>query len=417
MTDLPFSVVIVSRDRPDALKRCLMGVSQLQEARFEIIVVADPAGIEAAMSMPFSEALKLVPYDEPNISAARNLGVTAAAGDVVAFIDDDAVPETLWLKHLRGPAERGVAAMGGYVRARNGISYQWTARSLDAHGLAAPLDIDPVRPTILTPPSGRAVKTEGTNMAIRREVLIELGGFDTAFRYYLDETDLNMRLAQAGHATALVPLAEVHHGFAANRVRTAARVPRDLFEIGASWAVFQRKHISKHAHRDHWAARRNHEKRRLLDHMVKGNLEPGNVAPMLQRLELGYGEGQSRRLGRTELPKHPSEAFKPFPTAHKPRVLVSGRGFGGRALHEDAQDRAGRGDIVTLMVFSPTALFHTVRYRAEGYWEHRGGVFGKSERNQPLFRISTLKRRIRAEVERIAPQRGKFADTTRKRNN
>ena len=39
-----------------------------------------------------------------------------------------------------------------------------------------------------------------------------------------------MRLAQAGHATALVPLAQVHHGYAASVTRRGDRVPRDLFE-------------------------------------------------------------------------------------------------------------------------------------------------------------------------------------------
>ena len=75
-------------------------------------------------------------------------------------------------------------------------------------------------------------------MAVRRDVLAALGGFDPAYHFYLDETDLNMRLAQAGHATALCPRALVHHGFAASTRRRKDRVPADLFDIGASWAVF-----------------------------------------------------------------------------------------------------------------------------------------------------------------------------------
>jgi len=81
--------------------------------------------------------------------------------------------------------------------------------------------------------------------------LVAIGGFDPAFRYFLDETDVNMRLAKAGHATAIVPLAEVHHGFAASRFRRDDRVPRDLSQIGASWTVFQRKHIAEADHATH----------------------------------------------------------------------------------------------------------------------------------------------------------------------
>ena len=51
---VPVSVVIVSRDRPEALRRCLTGVGQLQYAPFEVIVVADPAGIAVARDMVFA---------------------------------------------------------------------------------------------------------------------------------------------------------------------------------------------------------------------------------------------------------------------------------------------------------------------------------------------------------------------------
>ena len=92
MNHLSVSVVVVSRGRPDALKRCLLGIAQLQYPVFEVVIVSDPSGIKAAKSLPFAADLKLVPFDKPNISAARNLGIVEAAGDIVAFIDDDAVP-------------------------------------------------------------------------------------------------------------------------------------------------------------------------------------------------------------------------------------------------------------------------------------------------------------------------------------
>ena len=237
-TPLPVSVVIVSRGRPDALRRCLMGVAQLQYDPFEVVVVADPAGCDAVRGTEMAERIKLVAFDEANISAARNAGIAQAAGEVVAFIDDDAVPEPTWLRLLTAPAAMrpDVAAMGGTVRGRNGISFQWRAQGIDAQGEGHPLELKGDAAVVLHPPEGRAIKTEGTNMAFRRAALVALGGFDPAYRYFLDETDLNVRLARAGHATALVPDAQVHHGFAANALRTSARVPTDLFEIGASWA-------------------------------------------------------------------------------------------------------------------------------------------------------------------------------------
>ncbi|MCB2123539.1 MAG: glycosyltransferase, partial [Rhodobacteraceae bacterium] len=66
---------------------------------------------------------------------ARNLGLAAAAGEIVAFIDDDAVPEPRWLARLTAPfADPGIAAAGGFVVGRNGISFQWRASCADSHG-------------------------------------------------------------------------------------------------------------------------------------------------------------------------------------------------------------------------------------------------------------------------------------------
>ena len=44
-----------------------------------------------------------IAFDEANISVARNLGIMAAASEIVGFIDDDAVPEPTWLTRLTAP--------------------------------------------------------------------------------------------------------------------------------------------------------------------------------------------------------------------------------------------------------------------------------------------------------------------------
>ena len=68
----------------------------------------------------------VIPCDEANICPRRATAASqAAAGEIVAFIDDDAVPEPTWLNHLVAPFGRfDVAAAGGFVRARNGISWR-----------------------------------------------------------------------------------------------------------------------------------------------------------------------------------------------------------------------------------------------------------------------------------------------------
>ena len=172
----PVSVIIVSHGREAALKRCLKALRQLLYPTFEVVVVADRPTLAALQGLPQAMGIKTAPCDAQNISLARNIGLGLAAGEVVAFIDDDAVPEPTWLTHLAAVFDDAeVAAAGGYVRGRNGISWQWRGAWVDGCGVRHALPLEGERPTVLHPGPGRAVKTEGTNMAFRRSVLAVLG--------------------------------------------------------------------------------------------------------------------------------------------------------------------------------------------------------------------------------------------------
>lgn len=406
------SIVVVSRERAKALERCLLGLSQLQYAPFEIVVVADPTGLETVSRSPHAASTKCVPFDRANISAARNLGIEHAAGEVIAFIDDDAVPEPMWLHYLVAPfARKDVAAAGGFVRGRNGISFQWRSQIVDAMGRSHPIAIDAGQATVLHPPKqGGAIKTEGTNMAFRRGVLVELGGFDPAYNYFLDETDLDLRLAQAGYATALVPLAEVHHGFAENRLRRSDRVPRDLFDIGASWAVFQRKHIAESRRPAHWAEIREEQRSRVLRHLVTGGLEPRDVTRLLGRLESGYASGCKRPLEEAKMAALPAAAFRIFPSVSQKSVFMTTRPGRFRRDRAAAANRAKCGTIVTLLQLSATAMRHTVKFESDGIWVQRGGIFGRSDRNTRVFQRLSRSTRTEMERRRVQLQRGISAE-------
>ncbi len=184
------SVVVVSAGRPRALVRCLTALSQLRSIRFEVIVVADADGLAVARRLPIADRLTLLPQDVENISVARNAGLAVASGDVVAFIDDDAVPEPDWAEALlRGFDRPEVGAVTGPVLGRNGISLQWGRMAVDRQGRDRWLEGQ------ASPDRAEVLKLHGTNMAVRREYLTQTGGFDTGFRFYLDETDLALRLA------------------------------------------------------------------------------------------------------------------------------------------------------------------------------------------------------------------------------
>ncbi|MFD1809884.1 glycosyltransferase family 2 protein [Gemmobacter lanyuensis] len=167
-------------------------------------------------------------------------------------------------------------------------------------------------------------------MRLPRWTLAEGGGFDPAYHFFLDEADLDLRLALSGR-TAVVPKARVHHGFHASDRRRSDRVPTTLHEIGASSMVFLRRHADEAAWPAALARRRATERLRALGHMVGGALLPGEVGPLLATLEAGIAEGASRHLQPLSPLPLPDQPFLPLPGTG-PRQLRLLRVGPGKAM-------------------------------------------------------------------------------------
>jgi len=397
------SVVVPTRDRPESLALCLAALECQSAESLEVIVVADAPGVAASRARADAASLRIVPFAQANISAARNAGIAAARGEVVAFLDDDAVPEPTWLMHLLAPFGAGrVAAAGGYVIGRNGFSFQWTAREVDCCGVARPLALTGPDPVIRTGTHTHMVKTEGTNMAVRRSVLLALGGFDTAFRFYLDETDLNYRLGLAGHATALVPLAQVHHGFAASSRRRADRMPLSLHDIGASTAVFLRKHAPLARVEPAIGAARAEQDARLRRHLSAGTCTPEDLRRLMQSFEDGLEAGRGRLSGALDALPDVDMAFAARPQPASARsVLLAGRNRARAQLEDAARALRADGAVVTVLMLSRGTLFHHAAFGPGGIWRQGGGQFGRSDRDMPLISAHTLRGRAAREAGRL----------------
>ena len=398
---LSFSVIVVSHQRPWWLQRCLKALRQLDHAAFEIVIVADTISLQNLDGDDFKRRV----FDSANISQARNIAIAAASGDVCAFIDDDAVPEPMWLKHLEDAfVQTNAAAVVGYVRGRNGISFQSRVASVDTEGETHNEEAQDDKPFVPALKNGKALKLVGTNAAYLRDALLKLCGFDPAYAYFLDDTDLSLRLANAEMIAAVAPLAEVHHAFAPSSRRTSLRAPTFLGDIGHSAAVFQRRHegISKEELFGRVCAR---ERARLIRHMVQGTCEPREVRRLMKGLRDGWHAGLNAELPRLKSLQDENTPFKRVNPLTGHRILAC-RLLRRRKMRRKAAELSDSGLRVTFFSFSLTPVRHFVRYSESGVWEQTGGQFGRANRSDHVFRWCRFAKRRKIESARVAKQRG-----------
>lgn len=391
------SVVVVSLGRPAQLSLCLAALTLQSHPLIEVVLVADAPGLAVRPDLP----LKRVPCEVANIAVARNLGIAAAAGAVVAFIDDDAVAEPPWAERLAAAfADPRVIAAAGATRGPDGLRWQVRAERITPDG-PQPLHAPGDQPRLVFPEGGAVLSTIGTNCAFRREALLAADGFDPAFAYHLDESDLNLRLAarfpQA--PSAFVPLAEVTHGAAPGTVRDAARLPADLAPIGRSAAIFARRHGGDPG------AEARRQRKRLLRLMLAGRLDPLRVRPLLATLKAGGDAAPAASPLPPPLAPDAPPGFQPLPTRPRPCRFLSGWHWQARQLRAEAAALAAEGAIVTLLLMTPTLLPHRAGFTPGGWWEQRGGLWGPSLPGDPALVEGGVRTRALREVRARRPAR------------
>jgi GT2 family glycosyltransferase len=387
------SVIIASRHRPVELDLCLRALGLQDHSSLEIVVVADPAGLASAMRS--GVAHKAVAFDEANISAARNLGVAATSGQILAFIDDDAVAEPSWAGRLAHALQTpGVVAVTGPVLGTNGISVQWGTVFVDTVGL----DHD-------APEDGRVLKLLGTNMAFRADSLRAIGGFDPAYRFFLDDADASRRIALKG-SSVFVQEAVVQHGFAPSAQRRGDRVPLSLVDIGRSRAIFLRRHGAEEGReqveRELWAE----QSARLTRHVAAGRIGTAKSQELMAGLAKGWAEGWGAALPNlTPLQDCRVPAVLCQSTGPRDGVVLSGRFWARRRLMARAAGLAREGLIVTVICLTPGPRAHRHRFDQAGFWTQIGGTLGWSDRRGPRIIWRRFATRIRQEIARLSTTR------------
>jgi hypothetical protein len=243
------SVVVNTMGRLATLRDCVAALRRQADASFDLTIVIGPESEDTSEWLA-REAPDIRAVDCPlaNLAVSRNLGWRHASGDLIAFIDDDAMPLPRWLTTLAIPfADPRVGAAGGFVRDHTGARHQWQYLTIDP--LCNPIEVraaDYRGPAIargpLDPKTLRYTYPAGTNMMFRRAALQGVGGFDETYAYAADDAELTLRLYDAGWHVATVGDAEVLHAYAPSHQRVSPRIPRALRDTVRSFVHFKLKH-------------------------------------------------------------------------------------------------------------------------------------------------------------------------------
>jgi glycosyltransferase involved in cell wall biosynthesis len=193
------SVVICSFNGSQTIRDTLSGLLKLDYPDFEVIVVND-GSTDSTPKIASEYPFRLINTQNLGLSNARNTGIEAATGEIIAFIDDDAYPDTHWLRFI------ALALHTGEYVGIGGPNLQVPEDGWRSEAVANAPGPNPV---LLT--DRVAEHIPGCNMSFRRQALKEIRGFDPVFRIAGDDVDLCWRLRERGGVIGYSHAAVVWH--------------------------------------------------------------------------------------------------------------------------------------------------------------------------------------------------------------
>jgi glycosyltransferase involved in cell wall biosynthesis len=188
------SVVVMTFNRPDGLRRCLssLAAQSLDPQIFEVVVVDVSSPPVDQVLEPFQQRLQLSHQPVPNrgVAANRNLGAERARGEVLAFLDDDCIASPTWLAELLVGVQRDPNVLVGAPTVHP------TPTSATA---AAGQVITELVDGFFNPVGQEPGFLPGLNFALNRDRFLEIGGCDSRFGFLAaEDRDLIDRWQRAG---------------------------------------------------------------------------------------------------------------------------------------------------------------------------------------------------------------------------
>ena len=196
------SVVVCAYDAADTLEDCLTSLDRLTYPDFEILLVNDGSRDRTSEIGHVHPRVRVIDTPNRGLSAARNLGLAEATGDIVAYTDADVRVDRDWLTFLVQPLLGSPEFVGSggpnVVPADDPPMAQCIARA-------------PGGPTHVMLDDRVAEHVPGCNMAFRREALLAIDGFNPIYLRAGDDVDVCWRLQARGWKIGFAPAAVVWH--------------------------------------------------------------------------------------------------------------------------------------------------------------------------------------------------------------
>ena len=231
-TRLPrISVVVATYNGSRTIADCLDGCTRLKYPDYEVIVVND-GSTDATADIARKFDVRLINTPNNGLSRARNRGLDAATGEIIAYIDDDARPDEHWLRFIaHALATSDHVGIGGP-----------NIVPVDDPPLAQCVANSPGGPTHVLITDQLAEHIPGCNMAFRVDRLREVGGFDEQFRIAGDDVDVCWKLQARGWTLGFHPAAVVYH----HRRTTLKAYWRQQLNYGRAEAMLEVKWPEKY---------------------------------------------------------------------------------------------------------------------------------------------------------------------------
>jgi cellulose synthase/poly-beta-1,6-N-acetylglucosamine synthase-like glycosyltransferase len=202
------SVIVCAYNAERTLERCLRSLEELRYPNYEVIIVNDGSTDRTREIAERYPSMRLINQENRGLSAARNAGLRAASGEIIAYTDSDCMADPDWLTYLVARfLSSDFAALGGP-----------NLSPPEDGWIASCVAVSPGAPTHVLLDDEMAEHIPGCNMAFRRQALEAIGGFDPIFRAAGDDVDLCWRLQNRGYRIGFCPAAVVWH-FRRNTVR------------------------------------------------------------------------------------------------------------------------------------------------------------------------------------------------------